>query len=298
MLNGNEIIFERAETDEEICLQLFMEAVFEAEKQIREIMNRTMPLVLTDEEQEHFQQSKECHICKMGLEEETKVRDHCHFTGKFIGPAHAFCNLKRRQKYSVPIYAHNFSNYDSHFLLQAITEYKDIIPNLKAMCFNTQKFRSISFGIFNFLDSMQFISDSLDKISQEMTRSNWPYEILENSSLYSTDHQKRLLLRKGVFPYEILSSIKAFEDMKEFPPKLAFYSKLKEENISDEDYAHGSEVFKSFKCKNMLEYLKLYNKLDVVLLLEALQSFRNVGYREFKLDPAYFISLPQYGFQW
>ena len=296
--SGEDIIFERTESDETNCLQLFIEAVFDSQRQIEAIMERTTPMTLTQIEEDQYEEATTCHICRGELLDDSKVRDHCHFTGSFIGAAHNFCNLKRRRKYSVPIYAHNFSSYDSHFLLQAISEYKDVVPNLKAMCFNTQRFRSIAFGIFNFLDSMQFISESLDSISQQLARSDWKYKILENSNIFSTERQKQLLLKKGIFPYELLTSLREFEKMREFPPKSSFYSTIREENITDDDYEHGKEVFKAFKLRNMGEYLRLYNRLDVILLLEALESFRSVGIREFGLDPAYFISLPQYGFQW
>ena len=295
--HDNEIIFERSEMDETNCLQLFMTAIFDLSKQLRMIMQRIVPMDLTDEQAEEFMNTDECHICKKPIYG-VKVRDHCHFTGVYIGPAHNLCNIKRRRKVRVPIYAHNFSNYDSHFLLQALTDYKDVIPNLQAMCFNSQRFRSISFDLFNFLDSMQFISDSLENISNQLLKSQWPYEVLKNSGLYANQYQKQLLLRKGVFPYELLTSLKRFKNLKKFPLKSEFYSKLHEKEISEEDYNHGLEVFRTFKCHDMSEYMMLYNKLDVILLLEAITSFRNVGFKEFGLDPAYFISLPQYGFQW
>lgn len=293
-----EIIFERTQVDENDCLQLFMEAVMDASRLIGSIMERITPMELTREEEEYFKNTGICHICALEVPRPDKVRDHCHFTGQFIGPAHASCNLKRRRSYKIPIYAHNFSNYDAHFLLQAIVNYKDYIPNLNAMCFNSQKFRSISLDMFNFLDSMQFISDSLHNISSQLNTSNWDYKILRNSGIYATELQRELLLKKGVFPYELMTSLAKFKKLRTFPNKDAFYSTLYEKGISDEEYIHGRTVFKEFDCANMAEYLKLYNKLDVILLLEAITSFREMGWREFKLDPAYFISLPQYGFQW
>ena len=296
----NEIVFERSEMDENDCLSLFMEALMDASSQIDQIFDRIIPMNLSDDEEETFQSTIDCHICGFEVDKTEKVRDHCHFTGKFIGAAHKACNLKRRREYRIPVYAHNFSGYDSHFLLQAIVAHNQqkYIPNLKAMCFNSQKFRSISFDIFNFLDSMQFINDSLDSISSQLFQSKWKYEILEKSGIYSTQKQKELLLKKGVFPYELLTSLKKFKDLRAFPDKELFYSNLSEKTISDELYNHGKTVFEEFKCSNMAQYLMLYNKLDVILLLEAMTSFRDLGWREFGLDPAYFISLPQYGFQW
>ena len=47
-----------------------------------------------------------------------------------------------------------------------------------------------------------------------------------------------LFLRKGVYPYEYMDSWKRFDETS-LPDKEAFYSKLKEKDISDEDYAHG-----------------------------------------------------------
>ena len=169
---------------------------------------------------------------------------------------------------------------------------------MKAMCFNTRRFRSISFDMFNFLDSLQFISDSLENATAQLANSKWPFSILKNSGLYDTDTTRDLLLKKGVFPYELLKSFRLFKNMKQFPKKEDFHSILRGCGISDEDYQHGLKVFQEFKCKNMADYLQLYNKLDVVLLLEIVSSFCNVGWKEFGLDPAYFISLPQYGFKW
>ena len=293
----NEIVFERSEMDEHNCLELFMEAVMDASRQIGDILKRTTPMDLTKEEQQDFENARTCHICGLAAFSPDKVRDHCHFSGKFIGAAHISCNLNRRSKYKIPVYAHNFSNYDAHFLLQALVNHKDYIPNLSAMCFNSQKFRSITIDKFNFLDSTQFISDSLENVSKQLYASDWGYKILKNSGLYQTQHQKELLLKKGVFPYEFLTSLRKFKRLKSFPERESFYSALHESTITVDEYNHGKQVFKEFKCENMAEYLLLYNKLDVFLLHEAISSFRALGWREFRLDPAHFISLPQYGFQ-
>ena len=58
-------------------------------------------LPLTKEELKSYQDAKSCHICtKKSLKNFAndknyqKVRDHCHFTGKYRGTRHSICNLK------------------------------------------------------------------------------------------------------------------------------------------------------------------------------------------------------------
>ena len=73
------------------------------------------------------------------------------------------------------------------------------------------------------------------------------------------------------------------------PPKEAFYSKLNNEDISDEDYAHAQKVWRMFKMERFQDYHNLYNKTDVLLLADVFESFRNKNY---KLDPAHYYTAP------
>ena len=69
------------------------------------------PLHMTDEGVELFQVAEECHICgKKYLDNEVRVRDHCHITGQYRRSAHQDCNLKLRidpHKFNVPVIFHN-----------------------------------------------------------------------------------------------------------------------------------------------------------------------------------------------
>ena len=48
------------------------------------------------------------------------VRDHCHITGKYRGPAHQDCNLNFQLTDKIPVIFHNLRRYDSHFIMQNI----------------------------------------------------------------------------------------------------------------------------------------------------------------------------------
>ena len=67
------------------------------------------------------------------------------------------------------------------------------------------------------------------------------------------------LLRKGVFPYDHINSLEKLKETR-LPSKEAFYSKLNDEHISEEDYQHAQKVWDTFKMKTMREYHDLYLK--------------------------------------
>ena len=52
---------------------------------------------LTKEEEDNYNKENICHICKKDFNND-KVRDHCHFTGKYRGAAQNTCNLR----YKIP----------------------------------------------------------------------------------------------------------------------------------------------------------------------------------------------------
>ena len=78
-------------------------------------------------------------------------------------------------------------------------------------------------------------------------------------------------LQKGHFPYEYMDGIVKLED-RALPPKEAFYSRLKNEDISDDDYARCQTVWRDNRMKSMRDFLVWYNNRDVVPFLEALDK--------------------------
>jgi len=163
---------------------------------MREDFNK--PLERTPEEERDISNSTSCDICgrkyKAG-DENGPVRDHCHITGKYRGSAHNDCNLKLRldsESIKIPVIFHNLKGYDSHFIMQKngkmieeeivhdvvlvrkdpnksatdddITEINKKI-DINIIAKNFEKYMSFRLGRhLQFIDSFQFMSQSLDKL--------------------------------------------------------------------------------------------------------------------------------------
>ena len=89
--------------------------------------------------------AKICWICQGEFSEKEdgrmkgkiKVRDHCHWTGKFRGAAHSSCNLRLTEQTFIPIIFHNLKGYDSHLFIKAFNSLQE-----KPSCIpqNTEEF--------------------------------------------------------------------------------------------------------------------------------------------------------------
>ena len=99
------------------------------------------------------------------------------------------------------------------------------------------------------------------------------------------------LTKKGVYPYDYVSSIDKFSET-QLPQKAEFYSKLNNEDMSDEDYQHAQNVWKTFNCKTIKDYHDLYLKSDVLLLADVFENFRKTCLKHYKLDSAHYYTSP------
>ena len=78
-------------------------------------------------------------------------------------------------------------------------------------------------------------------------------------------------LQKGHFPYEYMDGIGKLENCA-LPPQEAFYSRLKNEHISDADYARCHAVLCDNRTKTMRDFLVRYNNRDVVRFLDVIDK--------------------------
>jgi len=98
------------------------------------------------------------------------------------------------------------------------------------------------------------------------------------------EYKYYLLRRKGDYPYEWVDSIDKLAGTS-LPSKDAFYSRLKGEGITDEDYKHTREVWDAFETKTFQECHEFYNKTNVLLLVDVFENFRDVCLKNYCLDP-------------
>ena len=122
------------------------------------------------EKEEQFQSSNTSWICEKLIDnDDEKVRDHCHLTGKFRGAAHRICNINLQLTKKVPVIFHNLWGYDSNLIFDELNKFDlkiDVIPNRleKYMPFFLNKNL-----IFN--DSMQFMNSILEKLVKNLSDS-------------------------------------------------------------------------------------------------------------------------------
>jgi hypothetical protein len=280
----------------------FNQTLVEIEDDLIKLLQRHRKLEkLSEGDESKFQESTVCWICEKPLtpEDETNatVRDHCHYSGQFLGAAHSLCNIVRRQKSHIPLFAHNMSKYDSHFVLKNLTEELDIVE-LGGIATNSEKFRTIRLNNYVFLDSTAFLNASLDKLTQNLIASSHDFPLLDQIETFQhlTLQERELMLRKGVFCYDYCTSIDALSNCHEFPSIDKFFSVLTNSGISEEDYEHGKKVYNMLNCSSMLDYMEKYCLSDTILLAEVVLKFRLQILEQFELDCSNYISLPALAF--
>ena len=89
-------------------------------------------------------------------------------------------------------------------------------------------------------------------------------------------------LQKGHFPYEYMDGIGKLEDCA-LPHQEAFYSRLKNEHITDADYARCQVTWRDNRMKTMRDFLMWYNNRDVVPFLDAVDK-QFAFYKQHNID--------------
>ena len=309
--NFEPIVYTKKNLNEDVSKKFIEEVVKLTHKIYQDYYQKPKPLNLTDKEEKEFQLATICHICEEDFftDEKTgkilKVRDHCHFTGKYRGAAHNECNLSCRKPLILPVIFHNLQGYDAHLFIKKLgkvpgdlfsiptTEEKYITFSkfIEVDQYCSKKQEKVLFKKFEirFIDSFKFMSSSIADLVENLSPSD--FKNIDGVIKHNTSS----LRRKGVYPYDYVNSIKPLKETKP-PPKEASYSKLDEEEISVEDYQHAHNVWNTFNCQTIQDYHDLYLKSDVLLLADVFEKFRKTCLKHYKLDPCHYYTAP--GLAW
>ena len=217
------------------------------------------------------------------------AKDHDHITGKYRGAAHNECNLKLKlnpKTMPIPVVFHNLEGYDGHLLMQAMARVRG---EIKCIAKNTEKYISFSLGNLKFIDSINFLMSSLEKLVDGAEE----FPIMERN--FPEENKRKLLLKKGVYPYEYMDSFERFTET-QLPEKESFYSSLSGRGITEQEYSRAKQVWVEFGCRNLGEYHDLYVKTDTLLLADVFENFRKVCQEKYGLDPAHYYTAP--GLSW
>ena len=97
---------------------------------------------------------------------------------------------------------------------------------------------------------------------------------------------------KGCLPLRVNGHLGSLHRAQTPLPKEAFYSKLSDAHISDEDYTHAQKVWATFGCKTLGDYSDLYRRTDALLLADVFEMSRKICIRQYGLDPAHYYTSP------
>ena len=211
---------------------------------------------LTPKEMDRYKRSERCHICfKPFKEDNPKVRDHCHYTSRYRGPAHMKCNLQHKTPSYIPIVFHNLSGYDAHLFIKELAASTDGAKMMGVIAKNTEDYITFSIKVevnryidkngiekskeieLRFIDSFKFMSSSLDSLVDNLARGGRKFFEFEEYS----ENQYKLLIKKEIYLYEYMTDWDKFKETK-LPPREAFYSKLNMTGVKGEDYEHKNRV--------------------------------------------------------
>ena len=110
----------------------------------------------------------------------------------------------------------------------------------------------------------------------------------DNSRNNHNDEQFKLLLRKGVYPYEYMSNWDKFEE-EDYLLWKSFTANLTWQKQHAGLWTRAKSL-ERIQAENLGEYNDLYLKTDELLLSKVFETFRNTCSEHYKLNPANFYT--------
>jgi hypothetical protein len=233
-----------------------------------------------------------------------------YLTGEMEGYVHHACSpvLREKQRRSaarpVQCYFHNGTGYDVKLILQYLGDCEvEGVETAFCIAQSSERFKRIDICGVSIVDSMGHLASGLESLVAQVTNKGRNPERCE-TIMAGVDRElrriglsdqsgelKRMLTRKGVFPYAYLDSWEKMNDTR-LPPREAFKSDLTGRDISEEDYAFAQTVWNAFGCETLKDYHDWYLRVDVWGLTDVLKRYGEFGMKHYGLDFTRYASAP------
>ena len=192
------------------CFEKFCDYIKQEARRLYHMFLEKPMNSLTPKQWKRYEKASRCHICfKPFNSKDPKVRDHCHYTGRYRGPAHSLCNLRYRILSYIPVVFHNLSGYDAHPFINKLGKHsKDIGVIAK----NKGDYITFSVNVavdryidkegnekdkmteLQFIDSFKFRASSLDSLMNNLVKGGIKLFGFDDYN----ESQYNLLTRKGI----------------------------------------------------------------------------------------------------
>ena len=158
--------------------EVFVKTLEKVAKQIYERFKVSVPMIFDKAAKELHESQSECYACGTKFYGD-KVRDHCHYTGRYRGALHSGYNLRLKRTRTIPVFSHNLAGYDSHLFVKRLA---DSPGNVNCISQNEEKYvtfvksvledtitkdddRKVNiYSTLKFVDTMKFMQTSLEKL--------------------------------------------------------------------------------------------------------------------------------------
>ena len=180
---------------------------------------------------------------------------------------------------------------DNKVLTKLAEKLNAYLQELPVLGFNSGKYdlNAVKEFVFPYLIESQPIKFTVKRNSNHMCLKTNSLKFLDISNYVAPGFSYDQFLRayeceqtKGFFPYEWIDSLDKLEETS-LPPHEAFYSSLKNQNITEEEYEYCQQVWEENEMSTFQEFLIWYNNLDVVPFLEAVEKMSQF-WQERKID--------------
>ena len=287
------------------AMQKFIDYIYQKRVEISYIFdNNRKSLDLTLDDIKHLAKQTSCYLCRIPFRNTgvRKVIDHAHLgregKGRDVNYTCNRCNLTFSSivfpKFKIPVVMHNAMNYDMHFIVQSIYKYLKVISNeapitIEAIPRSSEKLLTIFLDNFSFIDSFQFLPSSLSHLADLLSNKN--QDDFKEIKKYFDKKLFYYVIRKGIMCYDYIDSWEKLKKRR-LPSRKAFFNSLSNKHISKKDYKFALDMFKFFGCETIKDYLYQYLKIDVLLLADVFESFREQSLDNYGLDPAKYLTAP------